>query len=331
MGLSEEDVIRHIVSLSTRLGPKIQLQQLSSVPQTPQEAQILPQIEQEIQKKRGSLAPPKLANLEAKAEVLRITGAFRQLLGRPPTVYQVLAVPAIRDGLDSDQLDTISRIMHNTYCNTPIQMTWDGATSGVRTAITRNIPPRVEDVLFNAKDRSLDSYEISAGITEQPDSKNLQLLNCALQLLEVAGFVRKQPPHAEPVKDTASLSVWSHRAYKNPFPRHPNSRLYVLDELFNHGNPRRLYTTDLYKQYITRGRGVGNPNALYHQRSVLPAISHLRDAGLVDTTTITYGALKNTATLVGLTPAAVKYLKSMHKHHSLPEPLRKLLLSEKKP
>jgi len=328
-GLSEEDVIRRIVSLSTRFGTRIQLQQLSSVPQTPQEAQILPQIEQEIEQKRDSLATKRLASLEARAEVLRITGGFRSLLkGRLPTVYQVLAVPAIQHGLNSPQLDDLSRSMMTTWLDYRGQVTWQGVPSMIRKSVRRKMPERCERILFNAKNRSLDSRELLVAMGESTGRQDYLVLNCACQLLETAGFVRKQPLHSDPGVVSGDLSVWSHRAYKNPFPRHPNTRFYILDALYNNGSPQKLWTTDLYKQSTSRGFTRGNPNAPYSAPPILDSIRFLEDAGLVGTKTISF-KLSHPATLAELTTVAERYLKRMYDTHSLPEGLRKLLIGAK--
>jgi len=327
MGLSEEDVIRRIVSSIPRYGPKIKLKPLSSVPQTPQEAQLLPKLEQEIEQKRGSLSTKLLASLEARAEVLRITAGFRPLLkGRPPTVYQVLAVPAIQHGLNSPQLDDLSRTMCTIGLSYPKDVTWDGTPSNIRKAIIGKMPQRCERILFNVKNRSLDSRELLVKMGEPIG--NSRILNSACQLLRTADFIKRQPGHSEPGESgKGDISVWSHRAYRNPFPRHPNTRLYILIALYN-SSPKRLWTTDLHKERKSGGQTVGNPNAPYANDAIYKNLRYLKKAGLVRTKLYKFKH-SHPATLVELIDVAERYLRRMHDTQSLPEGLRKLLIGAK--
>jgi len=124
-----------------------------------------------------------------------------------------------------------------------------------------------------------------------------------------------------------NVSVWSHKAYKNPFPVHDNSPLYVMDKLYNNGHPRAMRISELGKEQVKRGRRYGSPSALYSQSNVYLAMKSLEDAELV--LGVEVGMGKSRGNEVWLTKQAVNYLRRMHAEQSLPEPLRKLLLGEK--
>jgi len=354
MGLTEEDVIERIVSKSTRYGARIQLQQVASVPQDTLEAQLLPHIEQQIANEnaaRGGKRTRKLIGLEAKARVLEISGGLRRHIRRNPTVYQVLAVPAIQYGLESQQLDDISRVMGTTQTHYPGEVTWDGATAYIRQAIRVdansriphvriNVPARIEELLHNSPDTALDTGEVARGIGLPETRGYFNHINSSFQLLETAGFIRKQPLHSVPGVAGGGFAVVSHRAYDNPFPRHPNSRLDILEALFQwsdqqcQGNPGSIRISVMFRPFTTKGKVKGSPNATYSVQVVRSSAHFLEDAGLVDCTPEQLGRLDGSrgsvpVTVLSLTPQAERYLTEMHRKQILPEGLRKLLLGER--
>ncbi|MFH1789445.1 MAG: hypothetical protein ABH834_08700 [Candidatus Altiarchaeota archaeon] len=326
MDLSQEEVIERIVEGTSRFGPRIRLNQLASVPSTGVEAALLAQVHADIQANQGSGSATLLQQLNAKAHVLQITSGFRRISeGRPPTVFQVLAVPAVRYGPDSDELDEMSRVMKSVETRHPQQATWEGRVGVLRSAIRRRIPGQIERELYGIPASSRDTREIMDALSLEGTTQERLYVGVSLQLLEVAGFVKKQLPHNVPGARGGELSVWSHRAYENPFPRHPNTHLNVLDALYNGGSPVKMQAPDLYRATPFPTATQSQPP--YSIAPVLRALAELEAADLITTRQVRRG--KQETTEAGLTGQGEEYLDEMHAQNALPEGLRKLILGEK--
>ncbi len=325
-GVTHDQVIMDIALMGTRFGAKIELDQLASVPADQKELLLLKQVEQEIDKKRGKSLPSALRKLEAKAEVLRTSNNLRIAGGRPPTVYQVLAISAIKFGLDSDELWQAASAMKSLYHKDKSIIPWLGSPIELGTAINQSVTVKIEKRLYEHKDRSMSSAEIAESIGLNL-TRNEGLINRSMQLLEVSGYVRKQM-----VESSTNCNVWAHKAYENPYPRHENVAIHVLRTLYHHGRPKSMLLVELHRPTHPLS---GNPKEKYDSRTVGEVLKRLKKAELVETnqvkvqTRIHAHIVEKNHNEVRLTAEGLSLVQDMEENKKLPEPLRKILLGEK--
>ncbi|MFH0954511.1 MAG: hypothetical protein V1777_00185 [Candidatus Micrarchaeota archaeon] len=331
-----DDRLATLVVRRARFGRNIKMQQIGSVPRTGFEKKELRQIQQEIQERWGTeFGSKKLVSLLAKARTLRISVALRAALGgRDPNVFQVLALTALKNGLDSAELNQQAKTMSTLYQRHRTKVTWEGNVSTLRQAIQLRLPSGqsllvgVEKKLFQSKNQAIDANVLCQQLGLEWNRKNQILLNGGLQLLETAGLVKKMPQASL----EKSFSIWCHAAHSNPAVDYPNTQFDILRRL-THG-PKSA--AELYKtRSDSYGRRFGNPKAAFGRNAVMLALEELAKAELV--TTAKQKNLKNgvyargTSMVINseLTGLGRRLLQEHDKNNSLPEWARKLLLGEK--
>ena len=334
----------HLVAKRARFGRRIQLHQLSTVPSNRKEHELLQQFKAELLKSRGNNASAKKIDvLKTKVKVLAISSLLHQEMvkkdpehpERKPTIYQILAVTALAYGLDSKELNNQISSMSNTANKYPNQVTWGGNPTRLRKAI--KIPlstgafalPTIEKILLESKEFAMDSKNIAAKIGISWTKENMNIINSCMQLLEVSGFVKKMPSSSA---WGAHMSVWMHRAYKNPKINYPNSGMNILEKLW--GGRKRV--TELYTEKIKkRRRGnlvtTGSKAAEFTIGTILATLKLLEDAGIIQLQKhVSLGYPKGTiAGEAELTDYGKKLWNKYIQTRSLPEELRKILLGEK--
>lgn len=327
-----ESRLNRLVSKRVRFGNIIRIHQLGSLPQTKKEAELFNEIRAQRQKGEASLSRRKLDQLRAKEYLLRLSlGLRKRGGGRDPSMYQILAVAALRFGLNSKELDGLSRIMANISTNIPKQVSWEGDPSGIRKAIKRKVVGRLEERLFHHPG-AISSKDLakSLGMEWDKKRKTINLLNPSLQLLEICGLVKKMP-----LSTLDGCSVWAHRSHPNPKMNYFNIDFHLLERLLS----GRKYFTDLYreKRVLRDGKTTvfGNPDEVFGMGHVLPVLNKLEKLGLVKLTRTRLTNItkeKRGTVLIGeaeLTPEGMRLMKQYAETNSLPEKLRRLLLGQR--
>lgn len=340
-----------LVAQRTRLGNQIKLDQIGRVPSTPEEEKLYERIQMERKKIIDEQKEPKkFGEIKAKLRTVLASKQLRSALQRPPTVFEVLAVTALKHGFDSEELRRQVTAMSTIYIRHRNEVTWNGTPSNIDKVIKRKLPtgvyalPAIEHLLHSKTTTiqskkfgeqkagiALTSKEIAENIGLNPrDPKTQNTINAALQFLEICGLVRKMPDAAA---NTHRFSTWMHRSHRNPKIDYENIGMHIL--LQAHSGENRIGR--IYKQHHAAGRygrirKFGSETGKHSMKAIYLVARKLEEAGLI---TIIPGVRKETdrgfpITTIELTEFGKEMMKKYEEEQSLPEVLRKLLLGENK-
>lgn len=287
--------VRHlakIVTLKVRFGNRIYLNQLSLIPETPLEQRLLLRIEGLIAQQievTGKASSRKLERLLAAEKVLRITQTLRQNNGgRPPTVFQVLGSTALLYGTNSEELKQTASNMNTIYRDNRESVTWVGSLSGITKAVHHipiahlNYISAIDKILFDHS-KPLNSRDIVKQLHHRFSETQSNIVNYALQLLDTMGLVKKLPVVVD-FGNHGQLSVWMNSEFKPPL------AFYLFDDEkrmhYKNTNMEVLSLLELgpeliIKLYRPDGNNLGNPNAIYPQRTISRASNRLKALGLI--------------------------------------------------
>lgn len=323
--------LARLVTRKIRFGKGIKLHQLSSVPHGVIERQLLDEYEKKIKELRPRADYTKrLRSLESKAQVLRSVVHLQQKLGgRKPTVYQVLALPALEFGLDSEVLKQkakdVATLSHRYKERLPFVGT---GVAAILSHLTRHSPPSskkniisaIEDALASRAKDPNNQFMVSEEIAHAVgiDWKlRKSYVNLALQFLEICGLVRKMPSAAL----QKSQSVWVHASIHTPRVSYPNVKMDLLRQLHSGEKIYLRMTSDKKGEKFT-------------MHAVRDGLGELVRAGLVKVVHggYTYHPMPHmTATTKSyhLTKQGKNLYRQYLRIGYLPESLRLLLLGEK--
>ncbi len=328
--------LARVISHGVRLGKQIQLHQLGGVPKNDPERRLLTNYLEQIRafRERGT-STRKLDILRAKVSVLRTVNQVRnQVGGRNPTVYQVLALEALRSGLSSEALTTLARRMSNTNRYHSHEATWEGNAIHPHQCLAFfpprrqiNLPTAIERHLFGTRE-AVDSQSIARALNMNWNVRNQNLINASMQLLETSKLIRKLPFSN---LNHGQLGVWVHASYPNSIIRYPNNQLELLLKVLD--GPKPLY--ELQKQRIRRWTR-GDPNARISEHGVSNQIKQLKRLGLIrikkrsHRVPMRWGKTRAVLyTEISISKAGRKLMGQYRRENRLPEALRKLLIGEK--
>ncbi len=295
------------------------------------EAPVLRKLRREIAELHREREGPKkfkhywqiIEEKEAHARLLeRAAWLRRQLHGRNPTAYHLLAMTALRHGLGSEEVQRENYLMNRLRLRKPGGVTWDGSVphllSSVRLPDGQALPEAVETLLFE-EPGAWNGRQVAERLGLPWDEKRQNALNAAFQLLDAAGIVRKMP-YQKPDKG-GLLAVWSHAAHLNPAVNYPNLSMMLL---------QRLYEEDAFAKELYSHGSVSASIS-----NVLDGLKSLEKMGLValeKTRSATTSSSKRGGTIpverikARLTHEGRTLMEHYQKTNSLPEKLRRLLL-----
>ena len=247
-------------------------------------------------------------------------------------MYQVLAVTALRHGLNSKELMSQVRAMVNIKSQNK-NVPWQGIANPMYSALRLRIPggtnlvAGIESLLFKSKGRQMDQSEIAAELGIKLDKRNSNLINSSLQLLDVAGLAKKLPEKVI-LNRTAPYGVWMHRAYKTGEIGYHNAAIHIFGQLYERPN----FTSKLARP---QKKGTRNTTGIFSANTINSTLKKMEKVGWVEIThtlrilpsSALGGAVR--ADHAHLTDYGRKLWEKYRNTKTLPEELRKILLGEK--
>jgi len=246
-------------------------------------------------------------------------------------MYHILAVTSLQYGLNSFELKLHANAMSSIWKNNRSDVSWSGAPHELAQAIRKKIPYSIENLLVGAKNNTVSSKDLAKRLSIDWNPKNQNLINASLQLLEIAGLVKKMPLWIQP--NGIQLSVWTHARTRNPSINYPNLGINILNRL----QKAPLLVSQLQKQYripsTSRGKKmvIGSTKGVFSAQ-IYKGVKRLEEAGLIRLERDikhrrNAGEVK--IMYASLTSLGNKLLSEHNKTHRTPEVLRRLLLGEK--
>ncbi len=332
-GTLDSRLAKIVARTGVRLGKRIELHQLGAVPATPLEENLLDRYRADIARvdageKRMTTA--RLASLRAKIRVLETSTLLRSHLGgRDPTVYQVLALTALKHGLNSPELLAHVKAMDTLY-STGHSSFWEGAPTSPRMAISLKLPAKrtnlldaIEKLLYSSRS-DLSSKDIARELKlKWLNERNQRRINYAMQLLESTGLARKMPFEDSSGK---SISRWVHAAYQSPEINYSSPFFYVLGELAV--QPRALDELHGRRATTSDGKQYAYGTGRFSFGGIHKTLKLLVEAGLIKIHEPEAGT-KASKTFYELTPECSKLWEKYRKGKVLPPALRILALGER--
>lgn len=327
-----------------RMGRKIQLHTTATVPSGAKEGVFYAQQLERIRRQRAALEtrkgiryPEQLATLRAKARALTLSRELGEKLGgRRPMIYQMVAVAGLYYGWNSPEFVRIVTSMASTARNHPEEQTWEGNATGVSLTLKRThtgqtlISHSKQIIETGPTNKAMESTTFMGKLGIPPTHQERTRLNAALQVLEIAGIVRKMPPKSQTAGHP--ISMWTLASRPNPPIDYPNTSIEILKALLE-APGHKLALTQIYAEEKRPGKQYGNPEGKYDADSIHQASAHLHAAGLLvlhrgrrRTRRISGSTHQNTITL---TPEGASYVREMITTGHTPEGLRVLLLGER--
>ena len=268
-----------IVSSNVRFGRNIQLNQLSSVPNTEFELSELKRIGEKIdiaRRKTDKKSSKKLTRLLSAETVLKTSQMLRNSNKRMPLAFQVLGNIALIHGMDSEELKDAARYLHAASVGKKKINVLGDASAAYRSIICipiahKNYLSEIDSILLTAR-KALSSKEILAQLHKEINDTELNRINASLQILEFMGIVQKLPRRIEPETSSGTpLSMWISREYKpstteyllasQPKEHYLNPYMDILHSLYT--GPKqlsKLYRRDKYHP--------GDPNSIYPHTNI---------------------------------------------------------------
>ena len=285
--------------------------------------QLRQSYEQEMTQWEGNRRRESL--IQCKLDILDVCRSLgRKLHWKKPLIYQVLAVFALRYGLNSMAFRQAAKTSVTVYINYNDHVRWQRNPTTINSAIQTKIPSRnlpfpipkkvdhftlpaaIEELLFRKKGKPQSSMEIANWLGLEWSKESQKLLSVSLILLQFCDLVVQMPPLFTGQK---RLSVWAHAAHVLPPIHYKNPSLYILEELMN--GSRRIVS--LVKKGFF-------PNATIRNH-----IKLLRKLGLIH-----FRGRSPTRRLekIWLSSKGEKFMKFYQRNRSIPEPMRRLLIEE---
>ncbi len=316
----EERLTRVVAKRGKRHGTKIKLKQLKLISGNKNEQKILRETYEEIKKAQSkSFTKSKTKFLHAKIRLLKRCILFRQITGKKPTVFHVLAVTALKHGLNSIELKKEISTLRTIWSQTRDHVLWEGTPTNLDLTFRTNpsLFYDIESVLF--KDKHLSNKQIAEKLSLTWNLETQNKINVSMQLLETCRLIRKLPFTAESGR---AIGVWVHTAHKNPKINYANPGIYLLNKLHSSAKDF-LNASELYKQTSGFGDVWGNPNARFDRRSIFDVLEILKANKIVTTkkTHSSDGGIKIKITEYGKT-----LMDAYKRNKMLPEKLRKILV-----
>ena len=334
-----------IVTSTVRLGRSIMINQIASVPGTPKETELLDKMRQLVRRETETTNRPssrKLEALTAKQMVLRASQQIRDFEdGRDPTILQILGMGLLTYGPNSYELKRMAVQASTLYNYHKDMVTFRGQPSDVSRSINlmpvahQNYVSEIDLVLYKAG-KPLTSAQIAERLGVAFDADPIDLINSSLQLLEVAGLVKKLPKYIDLDRH---CTVWVCREYKPRLDIYKfeseNSTHYrnISLEILNQLMAGSKMEGELYKRQDKKSEkgkyrySIGSSDAIYGTKAIGRTTKLLESAGLVASEIIqTKGSPSKS---FKITELGQQLWMTAIETGILPEALIKLILGEK--